>query len=98
MAGRLDMIRARAEQIREVVRRHHADNPRVFGSTARGEDGPESDVDILVDMMPHMSIFSLLDIQDELEALLGMSVDVVADSATIPADSRARIGREAVTL
>lgn len=57
-----------------------------------------SDIDILVDMKPRMSIFSLLDIQDELEALLGSNVDVVFDSAAIPAESRARIGREAVAL
>lgn len=98
MTGRLDLVRSHAESIREIVRRHHADNPRVFGSTARGDDGSCSDIDILVDMKPRMSIFSLLDIQDELETLLGTNVDVVVDSATIPADSRARISREAVAL
>lgn len=98
MTGRLELVRSHADRIREIVQRHHADNPRVFGSTARGEDASDSDIDILVDMMPRMSIFSLLDIQEELEALLGTEVDVVVDSATIPADSRARISREAVVL
>lgn len=98
MTGRLELVRSHADRIREIVRRHHADNPRVFGSTARGEDEPGSDIDILVDMKARMSIFSLLDIQDELEALLGADVDVVVDSATIPPDSRVRISREAVAL
>lgn len=98
MAGKLELVRSHADRIRQIVQRHHADNPRVFGSTARGEDEPDSDIDILVDMKGRMSIFSLLDIQDELEALLGTDVDVVVDSATIPAESRARISREAVAL
>lgn len=98
MTGRVDLVRSHADSIRKIVRRHQADNPRVFGSTARGEDGSGSDIDILVDMKPGMSIFDLLDIQDELEALLGTNVDVIVDSARIPADRRARIGREAVAL
>ena len=98
MTGRLELVRSHADSIRDIVRRHHADNPRVFGSTARGEDASGSDIDILVDMKPRMSIFNLLDIQEELEALLGTEVDVVVDSATIPAESRARISREAVAL
>lgn len=98
MIGRLEFVRSHANQIREIVRRHHADHPRVFGSVARDEDVSSSDIDILVDMKPGMSIFNLLDMQDELEALLGTDVDIVVDSATIPADSRARIRREAVAL
>lgn len=98
MTGKLALVRSHAGRIREIVQRHHADNPRVFGSTARGEDQQDSDIDILVDMNGRMSIFSLLDIQDELEALLGTDVDVMVDSATIPPESRVRISREAVSL
>jgi uncharacterized protein len=98
MAGRLDLVRSRADEIRAIVERHHGANPRVFGSTARGDDASRSDIDILVDMRPRMSIFSLLDIQDELEALLGTDVDVVVDSPAIPASSRARIEQEALPL
>ena len=45
----------------------------LFGSMARGEVGPKSDVDLLVEIDPesHFSLFDLLDLQDDLRALLG---------------------------
>jgi uncharacterized protein len=45
----------------------------LFGSTARGEIGSKSDVDLLVEVDPesHFSLFELLDLQDDLQALLG---------------------------
>lgn len=95
--GKLERVKANAAAIREIAQRHSAANPRIFGSTARGEDGPDSDIDILVDMGPMMSIFDLLHIQDDLEGLLGVDVDVLVDS-NIPADRRAVIMREAVVL
>lgn len=45
----------------------------LFGSMARGEVGPESDVDLLVEIDParHFTLFDLVDLQDDLQALLG---------------------------
>jgi uncharacterized protein len=45
----------------------------LFGSMARGEAGSKSDVDLLVEVDPesHFTLFELLDLQDDLEALLG---------------------------
>lgn len=54
-------------------------NPRIFGSVARGDDHEGSDVDILVDFPPDLSLFDILRVQDELEALLGVVVDLVSD-------------------
>ena len=48
----------------------------VFGSVARGEAGPESDVDLLVDLKPGVTIFGFLGIQERLEELLGVRVDL----------------------
>jgi predicted nucleotidyltransferase len=57
--------------------RHGAGNVRVFGSVARGEDGPGSDVDLLVDPGDQMSLVDLGRLEEELTDLLGRPVDVV---------------------
>jgi uncharacterized protein len=78
MGERRELVESRREEIREVVRRHRGRTVALFGSAARGEDGPESDVDLLVEFEPGSSLFDLLHFQDELEDLLGCSVDVVS--------------------
>jgi len=52
-------------------------NPRVFGSVLRGEDREDSDLDILVDALPGASLFDLCGLEIDLEALLGVRVEVV---------------------
>ena len=54
---------------------HDVTNLRVFGSVARGEDRPDSDVDLLVDLPPHMGLLGLGRVQADLEAILGAKVD-----------------------
>lgn len=65
--GRL--VVARREQLRQVLERHGVRNARIFGSVARGDDHQGSDLDILVDFAPRTSLFTVLRIQDELEAI-----------------------------
>lgn len=60
-----------------TAERHGAGNVRVFGSVARGEDTPTSDVDLLVDPGSRMSLVDLGRLEDELADLLGRPVDVV---------------------
>jgi uncharacterized protein len=50
---------------------HDVTNLRVFGSVARGEDRPGSDVDLLVDLPPDIGLLGLGRVQAELEAILG---------------------------
>ncbi len=64
-----------------IVKRHGAYNPRVFGSVARGEAGPESDVDLLVDMGSDHTPFFPGGLIADLEDLLGRKVRVVTPSA-----------------
>ena len=66
------------EQIREIATRHHGRAIYVFGSVARGEARADSDIDFLVDFTPDSSLFDLVRISDELEALLGRPVDVIS--------------------
>jgi uncharacterized protein len=61
-----------------VAARHHANRVRLFGSVARGDDKPDSDIDLLVDFDQDSSLFDLMRMTRELEELLGHPVDVVS--------------------
>jgi predicted nucleotidyltransferase len=71
-----DLVEAR--QVKAVAARHHASRVRLFGSVARGDERPGSDIDLLVDFTTDSSLFDLLRMTRELEDLLGHSVDVVS--------------------
>ena len=82
------------QAIRDVTARHKATSPCVFGSVARGEDGPDSDLDILVDGLPGMTLFDLGGLQAEMEDLLPCRVDIVS-SGGLKERMRERIHAEA---
>ena len=73
----LDEIRARRDEIYAIARRHKAERLWVFGSCARKDERPDSDVDLLVKYSPGRTLSDYLDIQDAIGGLLGRSVDVV---------------------
>ncbi|RFA15891.1 hypothetical protein B7R22_05690 [Subtercola boreus] len=69
-------------EILAIARRFGISEIRVFGSVARGDDGPGSDIDLIVSFEPgSMSLGDLVNFEDELSALLGVSVDVVSSAA-----------------
>ncbi|GHF13898.1 nucleotidyltransferase domain-containing protein [Pseudolysinimonas yzui] len=74
------LVRERGTVI-AILARHGAHRPRVFGSVARGSDGPTSDVDLLVEVDDGVSLFELARAEAELSDLLGAPVDVVPDRA-----------------
>ena len=74
------MIAPRRKEIRALVRRHGYANPRVFGSVARGEARPGSDIDILV-ARRGASLLDRAALSIELETLLGRPVDVVPEGS-----------------
>jgi predicted nucleotidyltransferase/DNA-binding XRE family transcriptional regulator len=74
-----------------------ASNIRVFGSVARGDDGPDSDIDLLVDVDNSTGLFALGTMRSTAEAILGNSVDVVPANSLKP-DAADRILSEAVPL
>lgn len=69
------------EAIREIVARHHATNPRVFGSVLHGEDQEGSDLDLLIDPTPETTLFDIGGIRHELLQLLHVPVDVLTPRA-----------------
>ena len=85
------------EAIRQIVARHRARNPRVFGSALRGEDTEQSDLDLLVDTQDDTSLFDVGAIQYEVQRLLGIPVDVLTPG-DLPESFRARVIAEAAPL
>ena len=95
---RMAKLRLNRDRIRRAAHRHGASNVRVFGSVARGEDRPESDVDLLIDLDVRIrGLFPIGALQDELSALLGERVDVVPQDALAPHVARNALA-EAVPL
>ncbi len=76
---------------------HGVQNLRVFGSVARGEDRPDSDVDLLADLPPGLSLFGLGRVEADLEAILGSRVDLIPAGDLKPG-VRARVERDLVVL
>ncbi|MDP9026587.1 MAG: helix-turn-helix domain-containing protein [Actinomycetota bacterium] len=74
-----------------------ASNIRLFGSVARGDDGPESDVDLLVDIESRVGLFALGKMRSEAERILGTTVDVVPANSLKP-DVVDRVLAEAIPL
>lgn len=60
-----------------VLKRHGARRAGLFGSVVRGEARPDSDVDFLVELDDEQSLLDVIGLKQELEDVLGCSVDVV---------------------
>jgi uncharacterized protein len=93
----LQTLRTRRREILGYAANHGARNVRVFGSTARGESGTGSDVDLLVEMEPGRNLIDLVGLWQDLEDLLGTHVDVLSEGGVSP-HLRERIYADAVTL
>ena len=93
----IDSLHAHRKAILALATQHGARNIRVFGSVARGEDRPDSDVDLLVDVEPGRSLLDVIALQQDLEVLLGRPVDVQTDAGLSPYLQQ-RILAEAATL
>lgn len=87
-------LEANRELIRRIVAMHRGSNPRVFGSVVHGDDIDGSDLDLLVAPRPDASLLDIAQIQVELEARLGVPVDVLTPNA-LPARFRDQVLREA---
>lgn len=90
-----EVLRILAEHEAELRERHVA-TLSVFGSVARGEAQPDSDVDLLVEFDgSRVSLFDLVDLKDYLASILGHEVDLVERGAVFEA-LRERIHGEAI--
>ena len=97
MSAVLPIPTSKADEIRRIARRHGIERVRVFGSYARGEAGPESDIDLLIRLQPGHGFSDFMAFCEEAEAALGRHVDVVTEDGLSPY-IRDRVLAEAIPL
>jgi predicted nucleotidyltransferase len=90
-------LQALAGPIGRIARHYGAVRLRVFGSVARGEASPESDLDLLADFEPTRDLLDVAGLKLDLEALLGCKADVVEEASLSPY-LRERVLKEAQPL
>jgi predicted nucleotidyltransferase len=71
-----ELVETYRDEIKAIVARHHGQSVAIFGSVARGDEQPGSDIDFLVELAPGTRPFEILAIGVELEEALGVKVDV----------------------
>ncbi len=93
----LDEIRAKRDEVYAIARRHKAEKLWVFGSCARKEERPDSDVDLLVRFDGKASLLDIVHIRDAVRDLFSRDVDVISDRGLSPFIGK-RIQEEAVPI
>ena len=78
------LLKTHRKEILETAKRNGALNIRVFGSVARGDNRPDSDIDFLVNLESGRSLLDLARLLRELNTLLGHPVDVITESGLRP--------------
>lgn len=92
-----EALRIHRSSLRDIIARHAALRPRVFGSVTHGNDVEGSDLDLLVDPTPSTTLMTLAAIQIEAQKLLGVRVDVLTPKS-LPLHIRERVLREAIAV
>ena len=92
-----EVLRERRDEIHRIAAKHGVTSLRVFGSVARGEARPDSDIDLLIETGPVTSSWFPAGLIIDLEQLLGRRIEVVTERALDPA-LREAVLREAKPL
>lgn len=90
-------LQERRSAVVSLLKDHRVTAAAVFGSVARGDERPDSDVDLLVDLPEGTGLFALGRLTGDLERLLDVRVDVVPRAGLRPG-VRARVERDAIWL
>ena len=93
----LDQLRQMNTRLNSLAAQCGASRLRVFGSVARDQAGPDSDIDLLVDLPEQASLFDRADLKVALEELLNHSVDLIRRRNLRP-EMQAKVEAEAVPL
>ena len=93
----LDLLKQKRHDILNIAKKHGAYNVRVFGSVARGESTPDSDIDLLIDKGANTSAWFPAGLILELEVMLGYRVEIVTEKA-LNRHLRDQVLQEAVEL
>ena len=95
----LDRLQQLKDEIHRIAEKNHARRIFVFGSCARKEETPDSDVDFVADFKEHSTLFNVVGLELDLADLLGSSVDVVTLDRLKTNDAFARnVKRDMVLL
>jgi predicted nucleotidyltransferase len=78
------LLKTHRKEILELASKHGATKIRVFGSVARGDARPDSDIDFLVNLESGRSLMDLARLLRDLQTLLGREVDVVTEAGLRP--------------
>ena len=78
------MVQFDTKKLAEICRRNDVARIRMFGSAARGEETPASDIDLIVDFHTPKGFFEVVRLEDELKAFFGRQVDVVTEPGLSP--------------
>ena len=79
-----DEVLQKADLVRTLALAHGAQGIELFGSVARSEDRPESDIDLLVELRPGRSLLDLIGLENDLTDLFGRKVDVATRRSLKP--------------
>jgi predicted nucleotidyltransferase len=77
--GITELLSDKREAILKLAEQYGATNVRVFGSVARGEAQPDSDIDFLMQFSEQTNIFDMVGLWQDLTVLLQREVDLIAD-------------------
>jgi uncharacterized protein len=91
------LLKEKRADILTILQKYGALNARIFGSVARGEVDENSDLDILVELKPGVTLLQHAAMVSELEGLLGCKVDIVSEKGLMPR-VRSRVLKEAVPI
>lgn len=91
------LLHEKRDDIHRIAAKHGAYNLRIFGSVVRGEAGPDSDIDFLIDVGSTTSSWFPAGLILDLEEILGRPVEVVTEKALNPY-IREHVLAEAITL
>lgn len=79
-----EIIRNHRRQILELASKRGVQSVSVFGSVARGDEGADSDIDLLVEPDPGCSLLDLISLKHDIEDLTGRNVDVISKKGLSP--------------
>ena len=74
----------KADFIRSLAQAHGARSIALFGSAARGEEHPGSDLDFMVELAPGRSLLDLISLANDLEVALGRRVETISVAGLKP--------------
>lgn len=80
-----EVLATERDRILAIAAANGARRVRVFGSVVKGQDGPDSDLDLLVDLPPGTSLLKIVGLQLALEEALGVKVDLCTERELEPA-------------